>query len=516
MKLSLRSRVLLIVFLVNALVFGAGGLYLYRLQVEGIEDQEVAGSVDLVRTVQKAIRPDRLNVANILRWPYWGDFTDALFVDASLGRNPAGELDVRGIALNPLGARARARGFERERVLAALRESIDGDRVLTGVEGGRVVPIAHPAASGPSAANPSASKVWGAVWFRTKFEVDRGWLVARLLPWFLLSTLLLTLVNFVALRRLVLAPIELLAGGARRLRGGEFGTRLAEPARRDEMADLVRSFNEMAGTVQGFHEHLGEEVRRATEKTRAAEAAAMVQRRLAAMGELAAGLAHEINNPLGGLRNAVEVLRSGKLTDEKRERYFDLLAQGLERIGETVQRLRRFTPRAAPHEPVDLAAVARDALELVRHRAERLGVALELANTAGEAVVPGARNEIGQALLNLLSNALDALEAGSSDRRGPRIRVAVERAPTASEIRGVRVTVRDNGPGVGPEDLPRISDLFYTTKEVGKGTGLGLALVHRCLAEHGGRVAIESEAGRYFEVELLFPESPGASREDER
>ncbi len=491
MKLSLRARVLMLVFLVNGFVFGAGGLYLSRLQVEAIESQEEQGTLDLVRTVQNAIRPDRLNVAYILRWPYWQDFEDAICVDASLGRNPAGELDVRGISLNPLGLRRRSQRFDRERVLAALRESIAGDGVLTGVEGGRVVPIAQPSGSG----------VWGAVWFASKFHVDRWALAARLLPWFLLSTLLLTLGNFAALRRLVLDPIELLAEGARRVRSGEFGTRLREPARRDEMADLVRGFNDMAGTVQGFNERLGEEIRAATEKARAAEAAAMVQRRLAAMGELAAGLAHEINNPLGGLQNAAEVLRRGDLSPEKRERYFDLLSQGLDRIGETVQRLRRFTPRESPHERVDLVAVARDALELVRHRADRLGVALELEAVGEPPPVRGARNEIGQALLNLLSNSLDALEAGSSDREGPRIRIRIERLQA-----GARLCVRDNGPGVPPEELPRVSDLFYTTKEVGKGTGLGLSLVHGCLAQHGGRVTITSERGRFFEVELLFPE----------
>ena len=104
----------------------------------------------------------------------------------------------------------------------------------------------------------------------------------------------------------------------------------------------------------------------------------MTQRRLAAMGELAAGIAHEINNPLGGLQNAVVTLGRTDLAPEKRERYLGLLSDGLTRIGETVHRLRRFTPRSAPHEPLPLVDVARDSIDLVRHRADRAGVELAL------------------------------------------------------------------------------------------------------------------------------------------
>jgi signal transduction histidine kinase len=227
----------------------------------------------------------------------------------------------------------------------------------------------------------------------------------------------------------------------------------------------------------------------------------MTQRRLAAMGELAAGLAHEINNPLGGLSNAVEVLRARELPPAKREQYLALLAGGLERIGETVRRLRRFTPREPRDEEVELAGVARDAVELVRHRAGRLGVVIALSAPREPCVVAGAKNEIGQALLNLLSNALDAIEEhGSRDPLGPRIDVGV-----ATEPEGFLVAVRDNGPGVSAEELTRVSDLFYTTKDVGKGTGLGLALVHNAMAKHGGSVRVDAEHGRGFLVELRFP-----------
>jgi signal transduction histidine kinase len=229
----------------------------------------------------------------------------------------------------------------------------------------------------------------------------------------------------------------------------------------------------------------------------------MTQRRLAAMGELAAGIAHEINNPLGGLQNAVARLRAGDLEPEREARYFGLLERGLERIGRTVRQLLRFTPRALEHAPVDLLDVANDAADLVRHRAERQGVelALDAATGPGTALCHGARNELGQAVLNLLVNALDALEdGGTRDPSGPRIAIEIGTLADRVELR-----VADNGPGVAAGEIAKLSDLFYSTKEVGRGSGLGLSLVHNAIRAHGGEVELESLPGRGFTVLIRLP-----------
>ena len=113
------------------------------------------------------------------------------------------------------------------------------------------------------------------------------------------------------------------------------------------------------------------------------------------------------------------------------------------------------------------------------------------------AVVQGIQSELGQAVLNLLANALDALE----ERGGPgRIDVRVERRGDT-----LCLSVEDDGPGVAPEVLERVADLFYTTKDVGKGTGLGLALVTSVMDNHRGRVRFASEQGRGFRAELELP-----------
>ena len=227
----------------------------------------------------------------------------------------------------------------------------------------------------------------------------------------------------------------------------------------------------------------------------------MTQRRLAAMGELAAGIAHEINNPLGGMRNAVESLEKGDLDPERRARYLTLVDGGLSRIQGIVGKLLRFTPRSGFSEDVFLYAEAvQDAVALIEHRADSDGVKLAVALEGAEgATVRGDRSEVGQAVLNLLQNALDALGDGCPEG-APQLSVSF-----VNEDGEHRLAVRDNGPGVEEERLSRLTDLFYTSKEVGRGTGLGLPLALHVASAHGGRLLLTSAPGGGFLAELCLP-----------
>jgi signal transduction histidine kinase len=251
----------------------------------------------------------------------------------------------------------------------------------------------------------------------------------------------------------------------------------------------------------------------------------MTQRRLAAMGELAAGIAHEINNPLGGLSNAVTTLARPDLDPERRARYIELLHGGLARIGQTVGQLLRFTPRRTPPDTFALVGPVRDALDLVRHRAARQGVTLTLhagaPGTAGaptddaavlllaDHLVRGEAGELGQAVLNLLVNALDALEDGAPPGGG-HVDVWLDaEPPEGAEPGGLVLRVIDDGPGADASVLERAVDLFFTTKEAGRGTGLGLSIVHKVVAAHGGRVELASRPGAGFCVTIHLPYAPG-------
>ena len=490
MRLSLGLRVLFLVTLVNTAVFGAGLTFLAGGIASERDEQSGRFGELLLYTLQATINPEgELKVASILEWPWWGEFSDAILVDRQLGRVGAGELVARGVHLNPVGAAHRKANFDHASVMGSIAASMEAEARLDGAEG-VAIPIYDPSGS-----------VWGGCWFQLPAGASTGELAMGLLPWFLGSTLLLTLVTFWVLRRNVLQPVEDLAAASARLSGGELEVRLETPPHTDEIGDLVRGFNEMAGEVARARAHLEDVAEDERRKARTAEEAAMTQRRLAAMGELAAGIAHEINNPLGGMRNAVEALERGELPEERRERYLELVDSGLSRIQGIVGKLLRFTPRATLSEQVfSFVEAARDAVALVEHRASAQGVELVLDfESVEEGRVRGDQSEIGQAALNLLQNALDALEE-SAEGIAPKVEVSLR-----SEGEELILSVRDNGPGVEPERLGRLTDLFHTSKEVGRGTGLGLPLALHVASAHGGRLLLSSPPSEGFHAELCLP-----------
>jgi signal transduction histidine kinase len=498
MRLSLRARLFVLVLAINVAVFVLGGYFLLQRIDQRTPEATDRFADGVVYTVSSMIRPgEDVNAARILAWPSWNAIEDALLVSNQLDELPSGRLLPRGVALNPVGSSRRGPTFDTSAVLTAIAMAMRNGVPVDGVESGRAVPIRVQAEGGGEAA------VWGGCWYRVRRESGLGPIARDLLPWFLISTLLLTVGTFLMLRGLVLEPVERLASAAQRIEAGDLSVRVETRRGGSELAELSRSFNAMVGRLEGYNRELNAEVRRQTEQARRAEAAAMIQRRLAAMGELAAGIAHEINNPLGGLINAAETLRRADLPAAKRTQYLELLKDGLERIRLTVSQLLRFTPREAAPLPLLVSSVARDALDLVRHRAERAGVECTLDVEAAEPEVLGLRNELGQALLNLYVNALDALESAPAPASGRRIETALRRVE-----RELCVSVSDNGPGMSAQLLPKAADLYFTTKEVGQGTGLGLSIVHGIAEQHGGRLALRSAPGAGFHAEIWLPLAP--------
>ena len=480
-RVSLRLRVLSWVAAINLVVFGAGLWHLsQKLELQRDLGEQLAGE-RILDNLRNSIQDGELRVAQILSWPRWDSFSDAVISD----------LNPFGVRLNPVGSVARDPLFDRAGVEAAMRRAArEHEPVL--VEGGSAMAIYD-----------EAGRTWGGVWFRMDEAGDATPLWGSLVPWFFASTLLLYLGTFSVLSRYVLRPVGELARAAGRVRRGDLGVTVALPRHRDELVDLMDTFNHMTAEVKDFHDHLEVEAQEARRAAYEAEAAALRQRRLAAMGELAAGIAHEINNPLGGMLNAVDVLdREEGVGPEKRARYHALLRGGLERIQSTVAGLLRFTPRTAEHQPLSLEDPVRDAIALMRHGAERSGVEVRFEDRAPGARVVGSSSELGQAVLNLLSNALHAIEDRQQQEGdgGGTIEVSLERAG-----RELSLFVRDDGCGVEEPELERMTDLFFTTKETGRGTGLGLPLVLSVASQHGGRVHLTRRLPRGLEVELALP-----------
>jgi signal transduction histidine kinase len=293
---------------------------------------------------------------------------------------------------------------------------------------------------------------------------------------------------FLLVRRTVVRPVRELGHGARRLGRGELGLRLPERSR-DEIGDLTREINQMAAELEAMKTSLEQRVR---ERTREFVRAA----RLAGLGTLAAGVAHEINNPLASIASCAEGLQRRLARDEldagEAREYLEIIAREAYRAHEITQRLLDFA-REGPSERAacDPAKTVEELAMLLRHRMEGRGVHLAVDCKSGLQVLANV-SALKQVLLNLLQNALDASPPGgrvllSCGRRGDELVLQVE----------------DEGAGIPPEHLERVFDPFFTTKAPGKGTGLGLAIVHRIVEDHGGRVEVESRPGRTrFQVVL--------------
>jgi hypothetical protein len=259
------------------------------------------------------------------------------------------------------------------------------------------------------------------------------------------------------------------------------------------------------GTLE--FDRLAASVNRMTERLLDAQGLLVRAEKLASVGQLAAGVAHEIGNPLSAIGNYVEVLRRRGADPE----IVAAVSRESERIDHIVRTLLAYaTPRDARPETLDVAVVMDGVMALLEAQGALRPVTIEREAAAELPRVRGDRSAMEQVFVNLLLNSVDA--AGSGGR--VRVRSAAVRTGSAGAARSlsgvpdgaaaVAVTVEDNGPGVAAPLRGRIFDPFFTTKEPGKGTGLGLAIVQRIVHDHGGRVDVDSSplGGAAFTVTL--------------
>jgi two-component system NtrC family sensor kinase len=267
---------------------------------------------------------------------------------------------------------------------------------------------------------------------------------------------------------------------------------------------------------------LYDELRRSYEELKQSQDLLVRQEKLASLGRLAAGVAHELNNPLSAVAGFAEALQrhvvAGECGSDRpygdcRE-YLGMIQTEVARAAAIVRRLLDFARQREPaFGPVDVAQVVTEAVAFVERQA-RLANRQILLSPGGEGyMVQGDPQMLHQVFLNLLTNALDAVEAGGE------VSVAVRRAPATGQLGDqatrqlgeaslpvapvpnrpiaisagwVDVTVSDTGAGIAAEHLGKVMDPFFTTKEVGKGTGLGLAICQSIVEQHGGSIQIRS------------------------
>jgi len=219
--------------------------------------------------------------------------------------------------------------------------------------------------------------------------------------------------------------------------------------------------------------------------------------KLAAMGQMLAGVAHELNNPLTAIVSVTELLRGREGLEESTKRQLDLTHRQARRAARIVQNLLEFSRPATPQkQPVDVNALIERTLQLHEHSLRRNNITVEFQPVAALPPVIGDVNQLIQVLLNLVSNAEYAIR---ELRESGRIQIRIGRLGER-----ISVTVQDDGVGILPEGLPRLFDPFYTTKRPGGGTGLGLSICLAIIREHGGSIEVDTRpsGGSSFTVYL--------------
>lgn len=302
------------------------------------------------------------------------------------------------------------------------------------------------------------------------------------------GTIIIAYLLFATIRRLVLDPIDEIVHAASELASGEYFL-IRTISRSDEVGQLAVAFNNMAESIIESRTNLEEKVRIAGDKIERTQRDLAFAERLAATGRLAAGVAHEINNPLGGVMNAVARLRKGNLTPERQEKYFDICDDGLKRIQETVRRILDFSRKRPEVGPVKVTQPLMQSIELIRHLLNKSNVRLVL-NVEDDVGRPNFlrvmadSGDLQHVFLNLLVNAVDAMPEGGV------LTVNVSQA-----MKWVLVEIEDTGIGLTVEELSASFDYFHTTKPVGKGTGLGLSIAHHIVVGYNGALTLNSRKG---------------------
>lgn len=273
-------------------------------------------------------------------------------------------------------------------------------------------------------------------------------------------------------------------------------TNSAASQRIEELGRIILAYSEVTDRLQTSHDQLKKQVQNLREELSEKNRLLERKNRLAALGEMAAGMAHEIRNPLGGIQLYASLLGKDVSDRPASKQLVDKISGGVKRLESLVSQTLQFTREINVHVvEMDLAEVVEQSVELAQHHAEAKQIRIEVAgpkplNVLADPIL------IGQALLNLVLNSVEAMETSGS------IAVQYGPPPMESDAKQFHLMIRDAGPGIPPHILDRIFNPFFTTKD--NGTGLGLAIVHRVVEAHDGTIIATNvdDGGAKFEVRI--------------
>jgi signal transduction histidine kinase len=302
-------------------------------------------------------------------------------------------------------------------------------------------------------------------------------------------------------------PLRLLVARARQIGEGDLTSTLVL-RQRDEMGLLANEMNSMSARLAAAHELADREA--------AGRLAALQQLRhadrLTTVGKLASGIAHELGTPLNVVDARAQMIARGESQGDDARQDAGIISEQTHRMARIIQQLLDFArPRRAQKAQHDLGAIVRTTADLLGHLATRRGITVRVERESEPVLAAVDASQMQQLVMNLLVNAIQAAKPGSEVRAAANI---ASEPPTdhwllrAEHGRAVSVVVEDHGTGMTNEVRERMFEPFYTTKDVGQGTGLGLSVVYGIVEEHSGRIDVETEVGVGTRITVVLPAGP--------
>jgi len=350
-------------------------------------------------------------------------------------------------------------------------------------------------------------------------HVNRSILEAKIASYFLTAIIVIgTILLLTFTVGIVVRPITRLVDVTDRVSHGDLNAQV-EISQADEIGHLARTFNNMIESlrqsrseIERYNRTLEEKIVERTLQLEEAQAQLIQSEKMGAIGQLAAGVAHELNNPLGGILGyaqfTLEKLQKNvpeKTTNKEVQsyiRYVSDIETQARRCKTIVQNLLRFSrsSRTVDFDEVNVNKTIEETLTFVGHQLHLNQIELETVLDSNLPHIQGNAGQLQQVFTNLIINAMHASPPGST------IMVTSRFSPALGEFGGtVELSFIDHGSGIKEEHLKRIFEPFFTTKEVGKGTGLGLSVSYGIIKEHGGEISVQSTVGKGTTFTIILP-----------
>lgn len=503
-------------YVANALRLDAGEIYVSALDLN-VERGEVETPQRVVVRYATPVSGGAGGGRGLLIINLYADYLLSL-----MGPLPSGTeawlVDEQGVYVGYVGEsgeRQDAYRFEKNRQLSVDYSPEEVATLLQAGSGGATIRTADAILShatiGFDAGAPDRS--WSLIVSQPRVPIDAPIRrVTRLLSGGVAVVLVLAGALGVLLARYVARPVEILRQATREIASGDLSKRV-EITTGDEIEGLAVDFNEMTERLReaqerlsGWNEELEREVRRRTDELRQLQRGLAQADKLASIGQMTAGVMHEIGNPLAAIKTKIQVAEEEDTLDADARVILSEILVEVDRLAAFLRSFSRLSRLRPPQlEEVSPVDVIQSVTVLVGPEIERRGISLRVESTADVPVICGDADQLRQLLINLILNAAEAYTA-----RGEIVVKAQRMQPSATEGSPMaRIEVVDLGTGMSPAVIDKIWDPFFTTKP--EGTGLGLAICRTIVRDHHGTIEVHSKPGEGTTVTLTFPARPSGA-----